>query len=141
MTAQATFGFGWDFLDEMTWWALGIAFAIAIGGAFVTGQISFAVGCVVGVCLDVALVRGATHRARRTLEHGQVDPVAPLVMVVGRLVVKAALLVLALALPRVMSFPGTVVGVLSYDVTLSFVGSIVAAIRLSHDGRGKGVTQ
>jgi hypothetical protein len=136
---EATFGFTWSFLDEMSWWALGIATAVAIGGAFYTRQVSFAVGCLVSVVIDVLLVRVSSRRARIGLEHGRIDTAAPLVMVGGRLLVKAGLLVLALSIPRVMSFAGTVVGVLAYDVTLSFVGSIVAATRVWRAGGRKGV--
>ena len=139
MTTESTFGFGWEFLDEMSWWALGLAGAIAIGGTFVTRQASFAIGCVIAVAIDVALVRAASGHARRSLERGQIDAVAPLVMVVGRLLVKAGLLLLALSIPRFMSFPGTVVGALSYDVTLSLVGSIVAVVKLTRHGGPKGV--
>ena len=139
MPDEATFGFSWKFLDEMSVWALGIACAVALGGAWYTGQVSFAVGCLVAVAVDVALVRTASHQARRALEQGHIDAVAPLVMVVGRLLVKAGLLLLALSVPRVMSFAGTVAGALAYDVTLSFVGSTVAAMRVWRSSGRKGV--
>jgi hypothetical protein len=136
---QPTFGFSWEFLDEMSWWALGLSCVIAVGGAFVTGQLAFAVGCVVAVAIDIVLVRMVSNHARRTLESGHVDALAPLLMVVGRLLVKAGLLLTAMAVPHFMSFSGTVVGVLAYDVTLSFVGSIVAIMRVMRRGGPKGV--
>ena len=138
MAEHTTLGFSWDFLDEMSRWALGIGVAIALGGAFVTRQLPFAIGCLVAVTIDVALVRLVVRHARRTVDSGEIDAVSPLVMVVGRLLVKAGLLVLALSFPSVMSFAGTVVGVLAYDVTLSFVGSIVAATRIGREAGRKG---
>ena len=136
MADEATFGFTWRFLDEMSWWALGIAGAVAIGGALYTRQLSFAVDCLLAIVIDVLLVRVASHRARRGLEEGRIDTAAPLVMVGGRFLVKGGLLLLAISFPHVLSFAGTVVGVLAYDVTLSFVGSVVAATRVwRNDGR------
>jgi len=50
-------------------------------------------------------------------------------MLGGRFLVKAGLMTLALAIPRLLSFPGTVVGALTFDITLAFVGSILALAR------------
>ena len=99
---------------------------------------AFAVGCLVAVGVDVVLVRVATHRARRELAAGRIDSVAPTVMLAGRLIVKAGLLVLAIFIPQVLGFAGTVVGVLTFDITLVVVGSIVAASRtMRHPKEGR----
>jgi hypothetical protein len=60
------------------------------------------------------------------------------IMLAGRLVVKALLLVLSLAIPEFMSFAGTVVGALVLDVTLAFVGGTVAVMRtMRHTKEGR----
>jgi hypothetical protein len=141
MSETSTFGFSWEFLNQMSIWSLGIAAVAAVGGALVTGRIAFAVSCLVAATIDVLLVRFAVRHAQRTLYFGNVDAMPALLMTAGRLLVKAGLLVLALAAPSIMSFPGTVVGVLTFDVTLSFVGSIVAAVRMGRGGSRKGVAR
>jgi hypothetical protein len=131
-------GFSWEFLDEMSVWALGLGVAIAIVGGVLLESAAFAIGCLVALGVDVALVRVATHRARRELAEGRIDSVAPTVMLAGRLVVKAGLLVAAIFVPQMLGFTGTVVGVLVYDTTLIVVGSIVAASRtMRHTKEGR----
>jgi uncharacterized membrane protein YdfJ with MMPL/SSD domain len=129
---KSVMGFSWDFLDEMTIWALVIGASIAVGGGVVLQSISFGVGCLFAVGVDVGLVRISTHRARRELEQGRIDSVAPTVMLAGRLVVKALLLVAALFVPQVLGFTGTVIGALTFDLTLAVVGSIAAASQTMH---------
>jgi len=131
-------GFSWDFLDEMTVWSLVIGLVIAVGGGFLLGSVSFAVGCVVALIVDVALVRVSTHRARQELLEGRIDSVAPTVMLAGRLVVKAGLLVAAIFVPQMLGFAGTVAGALTFDLTLVVVGSIIAASRtMQHPKEGR----
>jgi hypothetical protein len=132
------FGFEWGFLDEISWWTLGIGVALAAGGAYLLRDLAFAIGCLVAVCVDVAIVMSASRRARNELEAGRIDAVAPIVMLAGRLVVKTGLLALALVLPRVLSFTGTVAGALTFDITLALVGSVIAlsrGMRASRSGR------
>lgn len=131
-------GFSWDFIDEIAWWAFGLGAASALIGAFVTEDPAFAVGCLIAVALDVALVRVSSRLARDGLAQGQISHAASLIMVPGRLSAKAVLLILALAFPEVLSFAGTVVGVLAFDLTLAFVGSIKAASRMIRQSRQGG---
>ena len=122
-------GFSWDFIDEMSVWSLIIGVSIALIGGFLLKSVAFAVGCLVAVGVDVALVRIATRSGRRAFGEGRIDSVAPTVMLAGRLVVKAGLLVVALFVPQDLAFAGTVVGALTFDITLVVVGSIIAASR------------
>ena len=138
MKQTAVLGFQWDFLGEVSRSALGIAAVAAIAGTLITRDAAFAVGCLVAIGIDVALVTVACHRGRSELQGGRVDAVAPSVMLVGRVVVKAGLLVLALLLPQILGFAGTVVGVLVFDVTLAFVGSALAILRVLGPGEGGG---
>jgi len=122
-------GFSWGFIDEITWWALGISASIAAVVAIPTGDTAFALGCLVGTTIDVVLVRVASGRARTGLAQGRIDRGAALIMVPVRLAAKAGLLLASLAAPAVIGFAGTVIGVLAFDVTLALVGSIKAATR------------
>jgi uncharacterized membrane protein YdfJ with MMPL/SSD domain len=126
---NAVLGFSWDFIDEVSVWSLVIGCAIAVVAGVMLESIPFAVGCLVAVGVDVALVRLSTRRARQEFAEGRIDAVAPTVMLAGRLVVKAGLLVIALFVPEDLAFAGTVVGALTFDVTLVVVGSIIAASR------------
>jgi len=131
-------GFSWDFLDEMTVWALVIGCTLALLGGFALKSVPFATGCLVALGIDVLIVRSTTQRARRELAQGRVDSVAPTALVAGRLLVKAGLLVLATLVPQFLGFAGTVVGVLTFDLTLVVVGSILAASRtMRHPKEGR----
>lgn len=138
MQRDSILGFSWEFLDEMTVWALVLGCVVAVGGGVVMGSVTFTAGCVIALGIDVALVRTATHRGQRELADGRVDSVAPMVMLAGRLIVKAGLLVLAILVPGALGFAGTVVGALTFDITLLVVGSIVAASRtMRHPKEGR----
>lgn len=138
MEQTSVLGFSWDFLDEMAAWSLGIGCTIAVVGGLLLGSVAFAAGCLVAVGIDVALVRMATHRARRELDEGRIDALAPTVMLAGRLVVKAGLFAVALFVPRVLGFTGTVAGALTFDITLVVVGSVIAASRvMRHPKEGR----
>jgi hypothetical protein len=131
-------GFSWDFIDEIGVWSLVIGVAIALVGGYLLRSAGFAVGCLVAVGVDVALVRVATRRGRRALSEGSVDAVAPTLMLAGRLLVKTALLVIALFVPQEFVFAGTIVGALTFDVTLALVGSVLAASRtMRHSKEGR----
>jgi hypothetical protein len=129
VTDEQIFGFSWPFIDELSWWTVGIALAVSGVAFFYAGDTAFVVGCLVGVAVDVGLVRLASIRGRRELEAGRIDAVAPMIMVPGRLMAKVGLLLVAFFFPTFMSLAGTVVGVLLFDLTLAVVGSVLAASR------------
>jgi len=141
MVATSTYGFTWEFVDEISRWSAGVAGVVAVGGALASGRAVFALSCLLAAAVDLVLVRMAVRHARSSLDAGHIDSMPALVMSAGRLVAKAALLVTALAVPSVVSFWGTVAGVLTFDMTLSFVGSIVAAVRMGREGKGSGVAR
>jgi hypothetical protein len=135
---DSVMGFSWDFIDEIGVWSLVIGTGIALIGGYLLGSPAFAIGCLVAVGLDVALVRIATRRGRSALAEGSVDAVAPTLMLAGRLLAKTALLVIALFVPQDLAFAGTIVGALIFDVTLAFVGSALAAARtMRHSKEGR----
>lgn len=136
MARAQVFGFEWSFLDEVCRWALGAALLVGGVGAWLTHQPVFALAVMVLAGADVALVAGATRRARRELEAGRIDAVAPTVMLAGRLLVKAGLLVLWLLFGGTVAFAGAVAGALVFDVTLAFGGSAIAIYRGMQHPRG-----
>jgi len=138
MNEDLKFGFTWRFLDEISWWALGMTTLVCVIAVAVYGDVPFALGCAIASVLDVGLVRMAAARGRAEVSEGRMDTVASGLMLGGRLIVKVALLALSLVAGEFISFAGTVVGVLIYDLTLAFVGSVLAASRLMRHGRQGG---
>ncbi len=128
--AQPEYGFSWSFLEELSWWSLGMAAAASVIATVVTGEASFALSCMLAASIDVAFVRGIAAGARKEIEAGRPGNGASSVLFVARLLAKAGLLVLAVLVPGVFSFAGMVAGVLAFDLTLAVVGSLIAATRL-----------
>jgi len=122
--------FSWTFLQEIAWWSMGIAAAIAVAALVATNDAKFAVACLLAAAIDLAFIRGISSSARREIEEGRPGAGTASLYFVARLLAKAGLLVLAVLLPTLLSFPGTVVGVLCFDLTLAVVGSLIAATRL-----------
>jgi uncharacterized membrane protein YdfJ with MMPL/SSD domain len=123
------FGFEWGFLDEICRWALAVAVLIAVVGVWVTQQPVFAVAVLVVAGVDVAMIMASSRRARRELDAGRIDAVAPIVMLAGRLIVKAGLLVAWLLYGGSAGFAGAVAGAVVFDVTLALIGSGIAVVR------------
>ena len=138
MTRTQVFGFEWSFLDEVARWALGVGVVASAAGVAVTRDPAFAVACMVATAIDVLLVSLSVRRASHGLDAGHIDPVAPLVMLAGRLVVKAGLLLVAMLSHDTAAFWGAVAGVMVFDVTLAFGGSVIAisrGMRTPREGR------
>jgi len=138
MASESGLGFSWEFIDEIAWWSLGLGFAAAVTGTLITGDAAFAVACLAAVVLDVVLVRISSRRARAGLAEGNIDHTAAVIMLPVRLGAKALLLLLTFAVPQVLDFAGAVVGVLVFDLTLAFVGSIKAASRTMRQSKQGG---
>jgi hypothetical protein len=128
--AGGGFEFSWSFLEEISWWSVGIAGLISAISLGVTGTPTFALGCMLAVAVDVAFIRSISIRARHEIAQGNAGAGETSWLFFGRLIAKAALLVLAALQPQVVGFWGTVVGVLVFDLTLALVGSVIAATRL-----------
>ena len=135
MQVKSTLDFSWGFLEEISWWSLGIAAAISVVASVVTGQAAFALGCMLAAAIDFAFIRAIAGSARREIEEGRPGAGRSSMLFVARLMVKGLLLGLAVLLPQVLSFAGTVVGVLAFDLTLAVVGSVLAATRLMRGSR------
>jgi hypothetical protein len=134
-SAQPEYGFSWSFLEELSWWSLGIAAAASVIATIVTREAAFAVACMLAASIDVAFVRGIAAGARKEIEAGRPGNGFSSVLFAVRLLAKAGLLVLAVLFPQVFSFAGMVVGVLAFDLTLAVVGSLIAATRLIRGSR------
>lgn len=122
--------FSWDFLGEISWWSLGIAAATSVAATLMTGQVTFAIACMLAASIDVAFIRAIAASAHREMEEGAPGIGQSSMLFVVRLVAKAGLLVLGILIPGALGFAGMVAGVLCYDITLAVVGSVIAATRL-----------
>jgi hypothetical protein len=134
-SAQPEYGFSWSFLEELSWWSLGIAAAASVIATIVTREAAFAVACMLAASIDVVFVRGIAAGARKEIEAGRPGNGSSSVLFAARLLAKAGLLALAVLFPQVLSFAGMVVGVLAFDLTLAVVGSLIAATRLIRGSR------
>jgi len=135
LSDKPAYDFTWAFLEEVSWWSLGIAAAISVAVWIATRQGAFALGCMLAASLDVAFVRAIATGARREIEEGRPDAGQSSMLFVARLMAKAGLLVLAVLLPQVLGFVGTIAGVLTFDLSLAVVGSLIAATRMMRGSR------
>lgn len=126
MDRRPTVGFSWPFLDEVAGWSIGIASFVAIGSVVVTRGLFFALGCLAASVIDVVMVHIAVQSAIRAVEQERPEAFSGALLLGGRLLVKGALLGLALLVPSVVAFIGTAVGALAFDITLASVGSVLA---------------
>jgi peptidoglycan biosynthesis protein MviN/MurJ (putative lipid II flippase) len=136
MTTRREFDFA--FLAEVAWIGLIIGVVAAVLGSVLTGHAGFGVGCLLASGLDTVMVISASRRAEREVEARTLDPVSAMIMVPIRIIVKAVLLGIAVIWPSVLSFSGTAVGALCFDMTLAFVGS---ALALSQGFRRNGLSR
>ena len=134
-TTSANLNFSWDFLEEVSWWSLGLSAAVSAIAWVVTGGPAFALGCMLAVSIDFWFVRAVANAARAEIEAGHPGTGHSAALLFARLGSKAGLLVFSALIPNVLGFAGTVVGVLAFDLTLAVVGSTIAAVRLMHDPR------
>jgi hypothetical protein len=132
---ELAYEFSWDFLEVISRWSLGIAAVVSAVMWVVTGQPTFAIGCMLAASIDFAFVRAIASSARTDIREGRPGARTASVLFVVRLAAKVGLLLLAALYPQVLGFAGTVVGVLCYDLTLAFVGSLIAASRLMRGSR------
>jgi len=134
-TANVNLDFSWDFLEEISWWSLGLSAAVSAVAWVVTSGPAFALGCMLAASLDFWFVRAVANSARTEIEAGHPGSGHSAALLFARLGSKAGLLVLSVLIPNVLGFAGTVVGVLAFDLTLAVVGSTIAAMRLMRGSR------
>ena len=127
--------FTWRFLDEVAYWALGMAAVAALMGAIVTRSWAFPVSCLVTAFIDVCIVHASAHRGGNRAEEGAVDGASMVLFVGGRLAFKVVLLSAALLWPSFVDFWGVVAGAVAYDLTLVTIGSALATSRMRTAGR------
>ena len=138
MAVKPAFDFSWRFLEEISWWSLGIAVVASVVATFITGGYAFAVGCMVAALMDVAFMRVIATRAQESSRPATARRVSPHCSLGCGSSRKPGCSGLSLLFPQVLGFAGTVVGVLVFDLTLAFVGSIIAASRLMSGPRSGG---
>jgi hypothetical protein len=132
---KPTLDFSWGFLEEISWWSLGIASVVSVAATVITRQTDFALACMLAASIDFAFIRAIAGTARREIDEGELGAAKSSMLFVVRLMVKAVLLGLAVLFPEVFSFVGMVVGVLAFDLSLAVVGSLLAGTRLMRSSR------
>jgi hypothetical protein len=132
---KPTFDFSWGFLEEISWWSLGIAAVVSVAATAITRHTDFALACMLAASIDFAFIRVIAGTARREIDEGELGATKSSMLFVVRLMVKAVLLGLAVLFPQVFSFVGMVVGVLAFDLSLAVVGSLLAGTRLMRSSR------
>jgi hypothetical protein len=132
---KPTLDFSWGFLEEISWWSLGIAAVVSVAATVITRHTDFALACMLAASIDFAFIRVIAGTARREIAEGDLGATKSSLLFVVRLMVKAVLLGLAVLFPQVFSFVGMVVGVLAFDLSLAVVGSLLAGTRLMRSSR------
>jgi hypothetical protein len=132
---RPTLDFSWGFLEEISWWSLGIAAVVSVTATVITRHTDFALACMLAASIDFAFIRAIAGTARREIDAGELGATKSSMLFVVRLMVKAVLLGLAVLFPQVLSFVGMVVGVLAFDLSLAVVGSLLAGTRLMRSSR------
>jgi hypothetical protein len=132
---KPTLDFSWGFLEEISWWSLGIAAVASVAATVITRHTDFALACMLAASIDFAFIRAIAGTARREIDEGELGATKSSMLFVVRLMVKAVLLGLAVLFPQVLSFVGMVVGVLAFDLSLAVVGSLLAGTRLMRSSR------
>jgi hypothetical protein len=132
---KPTLDFSWGFLEEVSWWSMGIAAVVSVAATVITRHTDFALACMLAASIDFAFIRAIAGTARREIDAGELGATKSSMLFVVRLMVKAVLLGLAVLFPQVLSFVGMVVGVLAFDLSLAVVGSLLAGTRLMRSSR------
>lgn len=114
-------------LRNVAGWSVLVALAAALLGSAIAHDLRFGVSCLIGAAFDVGTLYWALHRTkdvdpREALTNG---PLASFFIL--RILVKAALLVVAVLLPQWLNLFGMAAGVIIVDFTLMTVGSAAAA--------------
>lgn len=109
-----------------------------MAGGYLVHDVRFAISCAIGVAADVGTFRLVVHRGRLFADAPTGSHAALSLALVGRLVVKALLLVAAFAWTGLLDPRGMVPGVLAVDATLLTVGPVIAVVRVFGRGARKG---
>jgi len=114
-------------LREVAVWSVPVALAVALVGSALSRDPAFGATCLIGAAFDVGTLYWALHRMGR-FDRSEALASGPVVSVfLGRLAVKAALLVVAAILVPRLSVLGMATGVVTVDLTLATAGSASAA--------------
>lgn len=117
-------------MREVARWSIAVAVAVAVGGTLVSRDWRFPLALTLGATFDVGTVMLLLHRVRpQTMDAARAGRLAAQ-LIAPRLVIKALLLAAAVLLPFVLDLWGMLAGVLVFDLTLTTVGSVIAASRV-----------
>jgi hypothetical protein len=110
-------------LRDVEHWSVPIALTFAIAGSAVTHDLRFGASCLIGAAVDIGTLAFGLHRVRGLDPSDALSSAMLLPAVIGRVVLKAVLLVVAFLLPAWLDLWGMAAGVLTVDLTLATAGS------------------
>jgi len=119
---------GAQFLGDVSRWSFWVAPVLAAVGMIITRDARWGAACLIGAAYDVLTMRFAAAHAPSGETANTLDNKFVTTML-GRMVGKAVLVVIAVALPGLLNPWGMAVGVLTVEITMMTVGAIVAAFR------------
>ncbi|MDH4140575.1 MAG: hypothetical protein OEV43_08400 [Coriobacteriia bacterium] len=119
---------GAEFLGDVSRWSFWVAPVLAVVGTAITRDARWGVACLIGAAYDVLTMRYAAGLAPSEENAHALDHRFIMVML-GRMVGKAVLIVAAVALPGILHTWGMAVGVLTVEITMMTVGVAVTAVR------------
>lgn len=116
-----------ELLRDTARWSVPIAITFALVGSAMTRDLRFGASCLVGAAADIGTLAWALRATSDLDPHEALLGGRLTAALIGRLTVKAVLLVAAVVLPAVFNLWGMAAGVLTVDLTLATAGSIAAA--------------
>lgn len=124
---------GAEFVNDIARWAMWVAPALALIGAFVTRDGSWAVACLVGAGYDIVTLTAAAGTVPGEGSWALSQKFG--IVMLARMLGKAVLIVASIALPDLLNAWGMMFGVLTTEITMMTVGAVVAALRTFGHGK------
>ena len=124
--------FGSELLDRVEHWSWWLALGVAAIGSFFMADIRFGVSVLLGAAFDITMLHLMRARTPKEGDTGVESSFG--LLFIGRLGGKAALVVLAYAVPAAFNIWGMAAGVLVVEFALVTVGAVSAAMRAFGNG-------
>ena len=116
-----------------------VALCVTLVGGLLTRDIRFVLTCAIASAMDIWLFGriGECASAGSAQPGGRGPDGRGVLLSVGRVVLKAVLLVIATSVPGILSFWGMVAGVLIMDTTIVVIGGMVSWSRTFRSPRAE----
>jgi len=125
-------------LRDTTHWSVPVALIFALVGSALTRDLRFGISCLIGAAADIGTLALALRSAKGTDPREALSGGPLATALLGRLALKAVLLVTAFLLPAWLSLWGMAAGVLTVDLTIATAGSAAAAYHAFRPHRSGG---